>query len=130
VVADEVQDAVTKLLAERTGSLVIVEFDLKRADGTGGQEVKLQGTVVGKEGLVLVSGAKQVSPPVGSTNATPERFKVRFPGDVMRDAGFVGKDEELNLALLRITPTDEEEAAFAVAGFDQTATLVPSGSFA
>ncbi|MHC4861208.1 MAG: PDZ domain-containing protein [Planctomycetota bacterium] len=119
------QDAVTKLLAGRTDSLVIVEFDLKKADGTGGQEVKLQGTLVGKDGLVLVSGAKQVDPPVGSTNATPEKFKVRFPGDVKRDAGFVGKDEELNLALLRITPTDEDKAEFAVGGFDPTAALAP-----
>ena len=109
--ADEVQDAIAKLLKDDAGSLVIVEFDLQRIDGRGGQDVKLQGTVVGKDGLVLVSSAKRVDPPVGGAFQKPEEIMVRFPGDVKKKARFVGKDEELNLALVKLV---EEESSDAV----------------
>jgi S1-C subfamily serine protease len=123
--ADEVQVAVSRILPTVESKLVLVEFDLKLADGTGGREVKLMGTVVGKEGLVLVTGAKEVDPPVGSRNAKPEIFKVRFPGDDKRDARFVGKDEELNLALLRIEPPDDGAGPYSAAVFDPRAELAP-----
>ena len=79
--ADEVSDAVKFLLEKRSQSQVLVEFDLKRADGVGGTEVKLQGTILGADGLVLVTGSKQVDPQVGSANQKPTGFKVRFPND-------------------------------------------------
>ena len=99
--ADEIQDAVQKLVSTQEQLLVQVHFDLHRADGTGGREIKLQGTLVGDR-LVLVSGAKQVDPPVGGREEKPKEFNVVFPGDDKHKAVFVGKDEELNLAVLKI----------------------------
>jgi len=55
--ADAIEEAVTTLLKLHTKPLVRVEFSLKRVDGQGGTEMKLQGVVIGEEGLVLVSGA-------------------------------------------------------------------------
>jgi len=123
--ADEVKDAVTKLLATGGETQVLVEFDLQRIDGRGGQEVKLQGTLVGKDGLVLVTGAKQVDPPVGGNLAKPTKIEVRFPGDEKRTARFVGKDDELNLALIRIEANGDETVALPVAGFRKGAELTP-----
>jgi S1-C subfamily serine protease len=123
--ADPVEEAIKNLLATKTDSLVLVEFDLKNADGTGGREVKLQGTVVGADGLVLVSGAKQVDPPVGSGSVKPTSIKVHFPGDVKKDAVFVGKDEELNLALIRINPESGEAATYAPAAFAPDVKMTP-----
>lgn len=122
---DEVQDTVTKLMEGGAKSLVVVEFDLKRTDGQGGREMKLQGSVVGADGLVLVTGAKQVDPDAGSGNSKPAKFTVKFPGDVKVEARFVGKDDQLNLALLRLNPSDEERAPFPVAGFDPAAAIRP-----
>ena len=107
--ADEVQGAVTQLLEQDAGSVVLVEFDLQRIDGRGGREVSLQGLVVGEDGLILVTDAAQVDPPVGGAFGKPEKIEVRFPGDLKKPATFVGKDEELNLALVRITPEENGE---------------------
>ena len=124
--ADEVFDAVKLLLEKRAGSQVIVEFDLKRADGTGGTEVKLQGTIIGADGLVLVTGAKQVDPPLGSSEQKPAGFKVRFPGDKKVDATFVGKDDDLNVALVRLDLTgDGEVPEFRPIEFDENASMGP-----
>jgi len=119
--ADEVQDAVTKLLGEDSGSLVLVEFDLERIDGRGGREVQLQGLLVGDGSHVLTTSVKDVDPPVGGQFAKPDEITIRFPGDVKRQAKLLGKDEELNLALLEIQPEEEEGASADEASEEDTA---------
>lgn len=124
--ADEVGDAVKLLLEKGAGSQVMVEFDLKRADGNGGTEVKVQGTIIGADGLVLVTGAEQVDPPLGGAVQKPATFKVRFPGDEKVDAKFVGKDDDLDIALIRLDLTGEGEVPeFRPAEFDETAVMEP-----
>jgi len=122
--ADEVQDAVTKLLAERTAGQLTVEFDVKKTDGTGGRKVSLQGLLVSADGLVLVTQANQVDPQPGSGNAKPEDIKVEFPGEKKVGATFVGKDDEQNLALLRIEKDDLPENLVPLT-FDPDAAMTP-----
>ncbi len=125
--ADEIQDAVTNVTETKAHPFVIVEFDLKQADGRGGREVKLQGTIVSEDGLVLVSGSKLVEPPVGDSYAKPTEFSVRFPGDEKLEAEFVGKDDELNLALLRILPEEGEEATkYEPVPFAEDVNIIPA----
>jgi len=123
--ADEVSDAVKSLLEKRSGSQVLVEFDVKRADGAGGTEVKLQGTILGADGLVLVTGSKRVDPQVGGANQKPAGFVVRFPNDKKVDAAFVGKDDDLNIALIRMDLTDGEIPEFRPTEFAEDGTMGP-----
>jgi len=107
--ADEKQKAILKAIQDHAGSIVKVEFECKQTDGKGARKYTNTGVVVSAEGLVMVTTVSQVDPPVGGRYQKPEEFTVIFGKDVKAKAAFLGKDEELNLALLKIKKEEPKE---------------------
>ena len=111
--ADEKQDIILKAMKDHAGSIVTVEFECKQTDGKGARKFTATGVVVDAKGLIMVTTVSQVDPPVGSRYQKPEEFEIIFAKDVKAKAKFLGKDEELNLALLKIqkeAPKEGEKA--------------------
>lgn len=107
--ADEKEQKVLAAVDAFAGSIVKVEYECAQSDGRGSQEFSTTGIVVGADGLVMVTDVNAVDPPVGGPFQKPAAYVVNFDKDVKAKAKLLGKDEELNLALLRIAPDEEPE---------------------
>ncbi|GEM_PF-3324344 len=116
--AEEKREKILQAVASCSPSIVKVEFECDRSDGKGAKTFHTTGFIVGAEGLVLVTDVESIDPPVGGSYQKPGEFTVHFDKETEAPASFLGKDEELNLALLRLKETDpdeEEEAGKAEA---------------
>lgn len=111
--ADEKRDRIVAAVDAVVDSIVKVEFECPQTDGKGSQTFTVAGFVVSEEGLVMVTDVHQVDPPVGGQYQKPEGFTVHFDKEAKAKARFLGKDEDLNLALLKLTdepPAEGEKA--------------------
>jgi len=107
--ADEKQKTILKAIQDHAGSIVTVEFECKQTDGKGARKYTNTGVVVSADGLIMVTTVSQVDPPVGGRYQKPEEYTIIFGKDIKAKASFLGKDEELNLALLKIRKEDPRE---------------------
>jgi serine protease Do len=107
--ADERQEVILRAIRTYADSIVKVEFECKQTDGRGARKFTATGVVVSADGLVMVTGVNQVDPPVGGTYQKPGEFTVIFGKEVKAKASFLGKDEELNLALLKLKKEEPKE---------------------
>lgn len=107
--ADEKQKIIRKAIQDCAGSIVKVEFECQQTDGKGARKFTTTGIVVSAEGLVMVTDVTRVDPPVGGRYQKPEEFTVIFGKDCKDKARFLGKDEELNLALLELKKTEPKK---------------------
>ena len=107
--ADDKQKVILKAIQDHAGSIVTVEFECKQTDGKGARKYTNTGVVVSADGLVMVTTVSQVDPPVGGRYQKPEEYTIIFAKDIKAKASFLGKDEELNLALLKIKKEEPKE---------------------
>ncbi len=105
-VADETQKIILKAVERHGSSIVKIEYECKQADGKGAGKFAATGVIVGAEGLVMATGTDEIDPPVGGRYQKPTEYSIIFGKDVKAKAAFLGKDEELNLALLKIKKED------------------------
>lgn len=107
--AEDIQDRVIAAIEKAAPSVVQIEFECRRTDNRGTDKFSATGVVVGGDGLVMVTNVNEIDPPVGGRHQKPESFTITFEKDVSAKAKFLGKDEELNLALLKIRELTDEE---------------------
>ncbi|MBN2492084.1 MAG: PDZ domain-containing protein [Planctomycetes bacterium] len=107
--ADDKQEVILQALRDHADSIVTVEFECKQTDGKGANKFTVTGVVIDAEGLVMVTTVSQVDPPIGGPHQKPEEFEIIFGKDIKAKATFLGKDEELNLALLKIKKEEPKE---------------------
>lgn len=111
-VAAEPQWSETKITALSSAA---VEIDYELLSGRERVLGRLRGLLVSKEGLVLTSGS------IRATGARVQNIRVRFLVDrSVQDAVYLGKDEELDLAFLRVPAKDIPKTAEPVAFAENT----------
>ncbi|MHC4601602.1 MAG: PDZ domain-containing protein [Planctomycetota bacterium] len=107
--ADEKQEKIRAAVEATMESVVKITFDCAQTDGKGSREFETTGVIVSPEGLIMVTDVNQIDPPVGGRYQKPETFVVHFEKEVKGKANFLGKDEELNLALLKFLKEEPKE---------------------
>ncbi|MHC4778704.1 MAG: PDZ domain-containing protein [Planctomycetota bacterium] len=109
VAADEKQQKINRAVEATMKSVVKISYECAQTDGKGSREFETTGVIVAGEGLIMVTSINEIDPPVGGRYQKPEKFVVHFEKEVKAKARFLGKDEELNLALLKIIKEEPKE---------------------
>ncbi|MHC5078354.1 MAG: PDZ domain-containing protein [Planctomycetota bacterium] len=109
VAAEEKQEKILAAIEASAASVVQIEYECPRTDGKGAQEFQTTGVVINAEGLIMVTNVNQIDPPVGGQYQKPEAYVVHFEKEMKAKASFLGKDEELNLGLLKIRKEEPKE---------------------
>ena len=118
--ADTMAEQIRKVRDAALPSTVIISFYLERDDGARA-DVRMLGTVVGPQNLVMISSA---AIPAQFATSQFRDFKVIVAkGDELQtfDAEFLGKDDQSQVAFVRVT--DVAAPALPVLVFDEGAKL-------